>query len=309
MLSLSWACSKGTGRGSVHSILQKEGVGRIGSPLQQGLQPGASALTLGNVTGLADSLSVNHDGQDYCGFIAWSADSQDGPIAVEGRTLESFDLGNPKDWRSQGTGLREGCQGGHIFGAEAYFAYIDLHLSLVGGSEVVRLVLGETGNYKVGDVLVGSPSGAFQWIDATSSALIPENSGRPASPYRYPALAALQVPYVDNGRTVVMTKVPMRVDTDTQGRTVSQTTAKVVFEVDFDSIELTATDTSSPAALGKTLSVPFLDAIRGDPAKHLLVKITPLEPEAVGTDADPAPELGNGNIVKPDAGSPDAGTP
>jgi hypothetical protein len=292
MASMAVGCNseeKGGGGGSIHAVLQKKGVSA--SPLVHAVA--YSPPTLTNVTGKADSLAINQGGEDGCSFIAWSANSQDGPIAVAGRTLEDFDLGNPKNWTSVGHGMRDACKGGNIIGGEAYFAYIDLHLQAHSGDEVVRIALGDTGSYQAGDVLVADDNGVFNWIDANSSTLTPDTSARPTDAYQYPAIAAMEIPYKDGEREVIMTKVPIRVDDATKAETVSQDTAKVVFEIDFSSITLDAPNQGSREALAKSLSVPFLDEIRGDPSKHPLAKVTPLTKAQMGTAADPAPTLGN----------------
>ena len=89
------ACSNGANgsaqsgsRQSATAVLQSKGLG-LGKnsaalslrPLGGGT-PGSIPLTLVNVTGEADSLLILHNGTDSCGFEAWAARSQPGPVAV-----------------------------------------------------------------------------------------------------------------------------------------------------------------------------------------------------------------------------------
>ncbi len=323
------ACSNGA-NGSAQSgsrqgataVLQSRGLG-LGKnsaalrlrPLGGGT-PGSIPLTLVNVTGEADSLLILHNGTDSCGFEAWAARSQPGPVAVAGRAFEPFDLGDPKNWTSTGGGLNGRCDGGKIIGAEAYFATMDVHLDATGdGVEdyVVRISTGETGPYKFGDVLIEDEDDTFKWIDTAAGDAL--RATRPSAPLRYEMRnmsGPLSVPYKDGSQTVVLTKLPLGTDADSLTRSVTPETRKVVFEVDFSTVQITTDSLASRAALAKGLHVPFLTQIRGDPSRYIRATITPLTASEIGGPNDPSPGIGNGTIVDrpgPDAGGtrPDAG--
>ena len=46
--------------------------------------------------------------------------------------------------------------------AEAYFAYVDLHITSSLGAQVIRIALGETNNYNAADVLL-KVGETFHW--------------------------------------------------------------------------------------------------------------------------------------------------
>jgi len=251
-------------------------------------QFGRVAATLNNVTGKADSLAVLTT-ENNCAFVAWAAESQRGPIATANRSIEAFDLGDPVSWTSTGSGIRDICSGGTITGIEAYFGYMDLDITVSSTNYIVRIAMGKVGNYEAGDVLV-KVSDVFNWIDSGSTALTPETSTRPATPYQYAAISDFE-PFVDGGQSVetVLDKVAMSVDDATKAITLDNKTSKVVVTVDFTTASLTVTDPTSAATVAKTLAVQFLDDY-----SQFSATVTALKDEEKGTSADPVPEIGNG---------------
>ncbi len=246
--------------------------------------------TLTNITGVADSLLVLTT-EDYCGFSAWSAKSQRGGVALSGREYEPFNLATPEDWTSTGTGIRSGCAGGTIIGLEAYFAYMDLAITVSSVAYDVRVAMGTSGVYQAGDVLV-KVSGVFNWIDSASTTLTPVTGTRPSSPYQYAAVKDF-VPFLDggnnDGKQTVLDKLSMTVSDATKLIRLDSTISKVVVNVDFSTAVLTVTDTTSAATVAKTLSVQFLDDY-----SQLLATVTGLTKAEKGTSKDPVPAKGNG---------------
>ncbi len=97
MLVLAACRREDTSPGEVQSVLM--GTFARATRRHQRNDPPPDAVTLLDVTGLADSLLVLTT-EGGCGFSAWSANGQSGPVAVEGRTGEAFDLAHPLSWTS-----------------------------------------------------------------------------------------------------------------------------------------------------------------------------------------------------------------
>lgn len=284
------AVLKGTGFTGRRALAQLR---RLSDPVaftRELLGPGSrAAIDLNNITGMADSLLILTT-EDGCGFTAWSANSVRGEVAIAGRELETFNLGNPADWTSTGSGIRDICNGGTIIGIEAYFGYMDFDLTFSGTDYMVRIAMGSVDPYEPGDVLVYS-GGTFNWIDDSGSTLTPLASGRPASPYRYDSIESF-TPFYDGGSSnqTVLEKLELNTDAPSEAITLDQTISKVVVTVDFTSASITASDTSNATSIAKTLSIPFLNDY-----STFAATVTALTADQIGGDDDPEPEIGNGS--------------
>jgi hypothetical protein len=309
-VALGLGCQRDTSSvGTVQAVL----MGKFRSPIKRHVR--SDPVVLLNLTGDADSLLLLTQ-ENGCGFSAWSANGQSGPIGVEGRTSEAFDLAHPRTWTSRGTGLRTGCSGGQLASAEAYFAFVDLHLAVNStGVEdtVVRVYTSESGGAKFGDLKVKDADGSFKWVDTSAGdALVATRPAAPATYVMNGPTGPLTVPYFDNNgsRKMVMTKLPLALATASVGQDVSPLTRKVVFDVDLSPTLVTVGDKSSPGKVARTLSVPFLTDIQAHGAQ-VQVTVTPLTVDEVNGPLDPAPGDGNGQIVptRDDGGVPDGGFP
>jgi hypothetical protein len=246
-------------------------------------------VTLSNITGMADSVLVLTS-EDYCGFSVWSANSQRGPVATEGRAYESFNLGDPTNWTSTGTGLRDGCKGGQTQSVEAYFAFIDFHLALGTEKKVIRVFTGDHEKAKAGDVLIKTENG-FSWVNAEGTQLFPDTDARPDSAHQLSYLKG-KIPFNDGGTKTILSKLPMTLASGSSPE-MNPDIEKVVIDTDFTNAGIKISDSSSDARMASTFDAKFLDTNAFTPA--LKAKVTALKKSEIGTAADPEPTKA-GNI-------------
>jgi hypothetical protein len=227
-----------------------------------------SQVTLTNVTGLADSVGLNFSASDTgntCGFNVWAADSQTSKSGLEGRTYESFDLGDPVSWESLGAGLQGECDSATVSQVESYFMYIDLHLTVGSFAKVIRLYLGQQAPFEAGDLALVDGSDLY-WYDQTAGNLVLSTAGRPTNPRTF--TLSKEVPWFDNNGTEKIIMHEFRIAVDRNDYQVTKETGHVTIDIDFTNSGISVSDTSSDGSLLSTITLPFLDTSGGD--NHLL---------------------------------------